>query len=423
MKLSPMGISSLLVVVALCANPVLGDDWWQFRGPGGSGIANGPGLPKTWSETENVKWSVEIPGEGWASPIVTGGRVIIATAVPEGEGGRDGKMRWEVHCFDANTGEAIWKRVAAEGKPRVGTHRDNTYASETPASNGHRIITYFGMTGVYCYDWEGKLLWEKDLGAYQMQGDWGTSSSPVIHNDRVFIQVDNEEDSFLVALNVETGEEVWRKAREEGSNWGSIVVWQNSKRTELVTSGSKARSYDPDSGELLWEAEIGTGGVSSSPSAVGDLMFVGSSGRRSRSNLVAIKAGASGDLDEEGNTGIAWRTSEAAPSRSSPLVYEGHVYILDNRGGIVVCLDAESGDVMYRERMPNGGAFWASPYAFDGAVFCPADNGITYVLNAGKDFELITTNELEGRFWATPAVVNNSIYIRSAKKLYCIEKN
>lgn len=411
-----------LLLSAAFAFPAPAADWTQFRGPGGSGLTDESDLPTSWSESENVKWTVDVPGMGWACPIVVDGRVIIATAISDGEKNKDSDTRWELHCFDADTGDVLWTKLAAEGKPRIGTHGDNTYASETPATDGERILAYFGMTGVYCYDLDGNLLWDKDLGAYPMRNDWGTASSPVLLDGLAYIQVDNEQESFLVALDAATGDEKWRKTRDETSNWGSLVVWENSKRTELVAIGETVRSYDPANGEVLWEVRLSGGGANSSPATAGDLLVVGNSGRRDPGALVAVRAGGSGDLSAEGNDGLLWRVDGSGPSRSSPLIYEGYVYLLGGRGGIVSCLNAETGEPAYRERMPSGGSFWASPYAYEGRIFCPADNGVTYVLKPGPEFELLATNKLEGRFWSTPAIANGALFIRSVDKLYCVGK-
>lgn len=409
-----LGILMLLCVQTTAA------EWRQFRGQGGAGLTDEPQLPATWGEDENIQWSVEIPGEGWACPIVVDGKVVVTTAVSDGGKNRESNTRWEVLCFDAKSGDLLWKRVAAEGKPRIGTHRDNTYASETPATDGERLLAYFGMTGVYCYTLDGELLWEKDLGVYPMFNDWGTSSSPILKDGLAFIQVDNEEDSFLVALDAETGEEQWRKPREEGSNWGSLVIWENSIQTELVASGSSLRSYAPSTGEMNWEIPLNSNFASSSPMAVGDLLIAGSSNRRSPGRLVAVEAGAVGILNGENPEGVRWINRKVTPSRSSPLIYDGFVYVLGGRGGIISCLDAKTGELVYRERAPKGGSFWGSPYAYGGEIFCPADNGITYVIKPGETFKVLRMNKLPGRYWATPAIAEGSLFIRSEDRLYCI---
>lgn len=403
-----------------CSGWGVAADWTEFRGPSGSGVATGDDLPTVWSDSENVRWRAEVPGEGWACPIIVNGRVFIATAISDGEKSRESDTQWELRCYDADSGDELWTRVAKEGKPTIGTHRANTYASETPVTDGERVIVYFGMTGVYCYDMEGELQWQKDLGTYPLTNDWGTSSSPVLHDGMVFLQVDNEEDSFLVALDATSGEERWRQQRDEGTNWGSLVLWKNSVRTEVVANGKTVRSYDPATGDVLWSATTGANSASSTASASGDVLVVGGSSRRAGGGLIAVKAGASGDLSAEGAEGLLWRNSEDTPQWASPLVYDGCVYVCGGRGSIVSCLDAETGERLYRERLPDGGTFWASPFAFEGKVFCPADNGVTYVLKPGSEFELLGTNTLEGQFWSSAAMANGSVFIRSADALYCL---
>jgi outer membrane protein assembly factor BamB len=193
-------------------------------------------------------------------------------------------------CLDAKTGKVLWTKTALEGKPRLETHRDNTYASETPVSDGKYVVAYFGMMGLFCYDLDGALIWKKDLGLHPMAQDWGTSSSPTILDEKVFVQVDNEESSFVVAIDIETGDEVWRQAREERSNWGSAIIWENSHRKELVTGGAIVRSYDPNTGNLLWQVDISNGGLNATPTASGDLLVVGRSGRGGTS-FFAIRSG------------------------------------------------------------------------------------------------------------------------------------
>ncbi len=395
------------------------EDWPQFRGPNADGVATGIEIPVIWGTESNVSWKALVPGEGWSSPVVSNGKVIVTTAVSDGAKNKETNHRWEIHCFDEKSGEKLWMKVATAGKPRIATHRANSYASETPVTDGERIVAYFGMTGLYCYDFDGNLLWSKDLGAFKMRNGWGTASSPAMHEGLVFVQVDNEGDSFLAAFDATNGDEKWRRERDEGSNWGSAIIWKNSKRSELVTVGRTVRSYDPATGKLLWALDTGVGGITSSPATAGDVLLVGSSGRRGRGGgLWAVKADASGELTED--NGIAWTNDQAGPSMSSPLAYEGYVYILARDGGLVTCLNAETGETAYRERLTNAGQFWASPWAYDGKVFLPNANGTTYVLNAGPKFEVIGMNELEGQFWATSAIANGRIFIRSKDTLFSV---
>jgi outer membrane protein assembly factor BamB len=236
------------------------DEWPQFRGPDSTGVVTGLQLPAEWSALKNVRWKVAVPGYGWSSPIVWGDRVFVTTAVSDqqkrpGGGGGGGEpppdvvFRWEVHCLDRDTGKTLWRQIAAERKPTVGNHPSNTYASETPVTDGERVYAYFGMVGLYCYDLSGHLIWSRDLGAYRMFANWGTASSPVLDEERLFVQCDNEIQSFLVALDPKTGKELWRVQRPEKSTWSTPAVWRNRLRTEVVLMGTRRiRSYDPATG-------------------------------------------------------------------------------------------------------------------------------------------------------------------------------
>lgn len=409
------------------------EDWRQFRGPNASGLAadhqatENP-LPSIWGSGDNVRWQTEIPGDGWSAPIVVQGRVIVATAVNQDPASRDAEQSWRVICLDAKTGAERWSQVALQSRPRQGKHRDNTFASETPVSDGKHIVAYFGMMGVFCYDLGGQLKWKKDLGSYSMRNNWGTSSSPTMHDGKVFLQIDSEQDSFMVALDVETGDEIWRQPRDEGSNWGSAMIWENSVRAELVAAGSIVRSYSPDSGDLLWQLDIGGGGISSTPSANESLLVVGRGGRGG-SAIFAVRAGASGDITDSLGTeksSVAWSKPNIGPERSSPLLYQGYVYLLGGRGGLITCLDAATGDEVYRSRLPDAGAFWASPWAHDGAIYCPDSDGKTYVIAPGPELNVIRTNVLaageQTRYWASSAIADGTLYIRSSDTLYAIGK-
>ena len=413
------------VLLAVCGI-AQAEDWHQFRGPGSNGVVQGVNLPEVWGADSNLKWKAEIPGEGWSSPIVVGQKVILTTAVSSGQKNRASEHAWKVICLDASSGHQLWEKEAIHGKPRLGTHRDNTYASETPATDGQHIVAYFGMMGVYCYDLDGNELWTKDLGNFPMRNEWGTSSSPIIHDGLVFLQVDNEQASFLVALNVGTGEEVWRQRRDESSNWGSPIIWKNTLRTELVTSGGTIRSYNPKDGLLLWQMKLNKGGVSSTPSGSDNLLVVGNQGRDG-AGMAAIKAGAQGDISlepgEHNNANVLWSTTEFGPQRSSPLVIAGQVFLLGGRGGILTCLDATNGAKIYEERLPAAGAFWASPWSYNGLVYCPDEKGNTFVLKPGPKLELVRVNKLteeSGRYWATSAVAEGTLFIRSTNMLYAV---
>jgi outer membrane protein assembly factor BamB len=372
-----------------------------------------------------------------------------------GRGGMSGTLpdkvyQWQVLCLDRDTGNVLWKELALEGKPRIAIQQSNTYATETPVTAGQRVYAYFGMHGVFCYDFAGKLVWKKDLGAFPTVMGQGPASSPVLDGERLFLQIDNEEKSFLVALNTKNGDELWRVSRNERTNHCSPVVWKNKLRTELVTSGSrKVRSYDPATGKVLWELGMGGGRCYSSPVGDAELLYVGceagmgmggggmrggdrgegggESPRESRGGgggLYAVRAGASGDVTlkegETSNAGVAWSQPHGGPEKASPLLYQGHLYVLRTNGGVVTCYDAKTGKQLYRQRIQGATAFWTSPWAGEGKIFCLDDSGTTHVLDAGPEFKVLGTNKLNELFWASPAIAGGSVLLRGVDNLYSI---
>lgn len=305
-------------------------------------------------------------------------------------------------------------------------HPNNTYASETPVTDGERLIAYFGMTGVYCFDLAGNQLWTKDLGVFPMQFGWGTGSSPLLAGDTVYIQCDNDQASFLVALDVKTGDQRWRVDRDERSNWATPYLWKNKLRTELVTAGgSRMRSYDPKSGELLWEM-TGSGRTATTPVGDDDLLYVDSYDRLTGMSgvLVAIRPGATGDIalpaKETANEHVAWSVPISGGRIASPLLYQGCLYVLDQRGGVVRCLNAATGEQHYRKRVPGAAGFVSSPWAADGHVYCLDQDGRTSVLAAGPELKVDASNELGEMCWGAAGIVGDCILIRTIDRLYCI---
>jgi outer membrane protein assembly factor BamB len=419
------------------------DNWPQFRGEGSLGVGTGPTPPSTWSQTENVLWKTPIAGRGWSCPIVWGDRVFLTTVVSEGKvevakkglyfGGERMKPstdvhHWHVLCLDFNTGKVLWDREVHKGAPEGTMHIKNSFASETQVTDGERVYSYFGNVGVFCHDMNGELLWSRRLPVQKTRFGWGTASSPVLHQGKLFIQNDNEEKSYLLAINAKTSSDLWKIERDEKSNWATPFVWKNEQRTELITCGSKkVRSYDLD-GKLLWEFSGMSNIAIPTPFARDGLLYVSSGYVMDKLRpLYAVRPGASGDItlkeEETSNQHIAWSQRLAGPYNPSPLLYGEHLYVLYDRG-LLACLDAKTGKPVYeKQRLDQTvGAFTASPWAYDGKIFCLSEDGDTIVVQAGPVFKMIGKNSLDELCMATPAIVRGSVLIRAEGHLYRIGK-
>ena len=420
-------------------------DWPQFRGPGSLGAPEQKNLPETWSANQNVAWKTEIPGRGWSSPIVWGERIFVTSVVSDGPveppkkglyfGGErptppKAVHHWLVFCVDLPTGRIAWQKQVHEAPPAGPVHLKNNHAAETPVTDGERVFAYFGNHGLFCLDLDGNEVWSQKWPSFKVRNGWGTAASPVLHGDRLYLVNDNDEQSFLVALDKKTGKQIWKVDREEKSNWATPYVWQNEKRTEIVTPGTKrVRSYDLD-GKLLWEF----GGMSSivipTPFAQHRLLYVGSGyvGDLKRP-VFAIKPGGAGDISlkdgETSNEFIAWCQRTAGPYNPSPLVFGDYFYVLFDFG-FLSCHEARTGKEIYgKQRINTEGTsgFTASPWACDGKIFCLSEDGDTFVTQAGPEYKLLRKNSLDEMCLATPAIAQGGVLIRTATKLYCIRSS
>lgn len=439
-------------------------NWPQFRGSENNMVAKGKNLPTEWGNDKNIKWTCDLSGTGWSSPIVWENKVFISSAFLETKAPRPVQetpppppmpkqgnapivaktlppqqpqqkednsflndiYRWEVTCLDLKTGKELWKQVAYKGNPKVKTHDGNGYASETPVTDGKRIYVYFGMTGLFCYDLDGKLLWQKDLGAYETQNGWGTSSSPVIYQDILYLQIDNEVSSFLVALDASTGVQKWKAERDEKTNYSTPIIWKNKVRTELVVLGKKARSYDLITGKILWQLKLGGGNSIPCPVSNTEHLYIGNSGgREEKGTLFSVNAGAEGDITlPEGklvSSSVEWSIPDAGTGNPSPLLYNDLIYLLGGRGEIR-CIDAATGTVVYKNKIADVAACWASPWANNDRIFFTDEKGVTQVIKAGKQFEVLTTNKLDDKFWSSIAITDDAYLFKGVARLYCISK-
>jgi outer membrane protein assembly factor BamB len=439
-----MRFLAVLLLLSSAHLAVADDHWPAFRGGDRAGLADAKALPAAWDDRTNVAWKAEVPGAGWSSPVVWGTRVFVTAAVSDdkqrtprkglyigdlkGES-PPGEHRWNVHCFDARTGKELWQRTAFTGKASSTIHLKNSLASETPVTDGERIYAYFGNVGLACYDMEGKLVWSQKTPVHKTRMGWGTAASPTLHGEKLFIVHDNEEKSFLAAIDKRTGKQLWRVERDEGSNWTTPFVWTNPLRTELVTAGTKrVRSYDLD-GKLLWELKGMSMIAIPTPFSASDLLYIASGyvGDLFWRPVYAIRAGASGDISLESgkseNKYIAWCQRYAGPYHPTPLVYGEYLYVLHDRG-FLACYDAKTGKEVYAKRRISGGAsaFTASPWANDGKIFCLSEDGETFVIQAGKEYKLLGRNKLGEMSLATPALAGGSLFLRTQTRLWCLRQ-
>lgn len=416
--------------------------WPQFRGPGARGVvADSPRLPERWSETENIAWKTAIPGTGWSSPIVAGNRIVVTSVVSAGAtekpvrglyfGGErpapTAEHRWVVTAVDLDTGRIAWTRDAHRGVPATARHLKNSYASETAATDGERVYVLFGNVGLYCYALDGTLLWSQRLDPMRVRNGWGTAASPVLHDGRLYLVNDNDQQSSLVAIDARTGRTIWRVLRDEGSNWSTPYVWAHDRRTEIVTTGTRrVRSYGLD-GSLLWELSGMSSIVIPTPFSAHGLLYFSSGyvGDQHRP-VYAVRPGASGDISA-GQPGheqfVAWYLPQGGSYNTSALVYGDIYYTLYDRG-LVTAHDARTGKEVYgRVRIdPAAGAFTASPWAYNGKIFALSEDGVTYVIRAGATYELLGRNALDDFTMATPAIVGDSLVLRTASSLYRIRQ-
>jgi outer membrane protein assembly factor BamB len=436
-----MRIALFALVVAASAQ-----DWPSFRGPTASGVADGQGLPVRWDAQQlaGVLWKTEVRGLAHSSPVVWGDRVFLTTAVSSkpdatfkaglyGEGTASDDLsehRWNVLCLDRATGRVRWERTAYQGVPKEKRHIKSTYANATPASDGRVVVAFFGSQGLYAYDLAGNLLWKRDLGRFDVgaydapEFEWGTASSPILYQDLVIVQCDQQKGSFLIALDAKSGKTVWRTERDELPSWGTPSIFPGKTRVDLVTNGSNfIRGYDPASGKELWRLGGSSKITAPTPVSSGELVIV-ASGRRPEAPIFAIRAGANGDITppsgQSRSQSVAWSKAQRGPYMPTPLIYGGHVYILGN-DGIFTCYALADGQEVYRQRIPHAGSgFSSSPVASDGKIYLSSEDGEIFVAKAGPKFEILARNDMAEPLMATPAISGGLLIVRSQRHVWAI---
>ena len=462
----PLTIPLILSLVLGCVPPAAaqspdaGRYWGQWRGPEATGVARHADPPLTWSETEHVAWKVEVPGRGSASPIVWGDKVFLLTAVPFGDpapldapevsrrpagpgqrqrgagrGGRSGRgrgrprgvqqlqaHRFTVLAFDRGTGEVAWERVAREALPHEGYQQPNgSYAAGSAVTDGERLYAFFGSWGLYAYDLDGELLWEVDLGDRFMRNAFGEGTTPALYGDTLVVTWDHiGGQSFVAALDARTGEERWRSNRDEIDTWATPLVVEYDGRAQVITPAmNQVYSYDLETGETVWRSRGTTMNAIPSPVHAGGMVYV-TSGYRGN-NLQAIRlADARGDI--AGTGAIVWQLDRDTPYVPSPLLYDDALYLLKSNDGILSAFDPATGQPHYAlQRLQGVPNVFASPVGGAGRVYITGRDGATLVIRQGPRYEVLAVNRLDDGFDASPALVDDELYLRGYRYLYKIE--
>ncbi len=423
-------------------------DWPSFRGSEAAGVGDGQHLPDTWNPVtgENILWRTPIPGLAHSSPIVWGDTLYVTSAISsragatfkpglygDGDASDDRSLhQWVLYAIDKRSGTIRWQRTAAQSEPRNKRHIKSTYASASPATDGRIVVAWFGSQGIYAYDVDGGLRWSVDLGRVDMGAydipayEWGPASSPIIWNGMVIVQCDTQADSFLLALNAESGETIWKTDRQELPSWGTPTVVTTAAGPELITNASNmVRGYDPKSGKELWRLGGSSKITAPTPIFAGGLHLI-TSGRQPERPIFAVRPGARGDLTlaagSTDNAHVAWSKTGRGSYMSTPLAYRGLVYVLANNG-VLDAYEPVTGKEIYRQRLPLvGSGYSASPVAADGKLYLSNEDGEMLVVGAGAAFTHIATNSMGETLMATPAISDGVLFVRGASTLFAIAR-
>ena len=436
-----------LATVVLVAGSASSDPahWPQWRGPFFNGMAR-TAAPVEFSDTKNIKWKIAIPGRGFSTPVIWGDRIFLTTAIPTGKGaqptpeqtpnppaqnpgGRGGpgggvgageEHKFVVMCLDKKTGKTLWERVARVATPHEGYHRQyGSFASNAPAIDGRYLYASFGSRGIYCYDLNGKLIWEKDLGVQmRMRLQFGEGSAPALYGNLLIHPFDHDGGSFVVALDKRSGKEVWRANRDEMSAWSTPLIADiNGKKQVIISATKKVRAYDPESGKLIWECGGLGGNVIPHPAQYNDTVLVMSGFVAPK--LMAIRLGREGDLT--GSDAIVWNQTRGMSYTPSPVLHDNKFYALTDNG-MLSCFNATTGEPYYhQQRLPQPDSFKASPIGAGGNLYLASESGVVTVIKMGEKFEVVATNTLTDQmFVASPVVAEGELFLRSKTHIFCV---
>jgi len=427
----------LLISLSITLFPTLlaADDWPHWRGPNLDGTASHANPPLNWSAQKNVKWKVDIPGEGSATPIIWGNRVFVLSAVETDRIAQrssephpddrtvppDNIYEFTLFCFDADTGKQLWKQIACQKAPVSGRHKTNTYAAGSPTTDGERLFVSFGSHGVYCFDLEGKRLWSRDLGTMRTRRGWGEASTPFLHQGSLIVPWDQEDQSRVFVLDAATGDTIWEEERDEPTGWATPVTAEYEGKTQLILNGTnRIRSYDLSNGEIIWQMGGMTVNAIPTPIIHDQVAYLMSG--YTGSMALAIPLSAKGDITNKES--YLWKHTRSTPYVPSPIIVGKQIYFTASNTSVLTSLDLKTGDPVFGpERIGELGNVYASPVATKNRIYFTGRDGTTVVIKPGDQLEILAVNRLGDPVDASPAFVENRIYIRSENSLYCLQED
>jgi outer membrane protein assembly factor BamB len=436
-------VSLIMFLISGCLSEQEGSEedeqnWPQWRGPYANGIAPAGDPPVEWNEKKNVKWKVEIPGKGHATPVIWDDQIILLSAVQSytkvetGEPAEDQQEnQWMsptttnyVHQFvvislDRHSGKIRWQTTVSEELPHSSTHQFGSWASNSPVTDGEHIYAYFGSHGLYCLNFEGNVIWERDFDPMEKVMNFGEGSSPVLYKDKLILLRDHEGPSYLHIIDKNTGEDILRIRREEISTWSTPHVVEYEGNPQVITSGTnRIRSYDLATGEVIWECGGMTRNVIPSPVSANGMVYL-MSGFRGSALLAVNLAKAKGEITN--SDAVVWTYDKYTSYAPSPLLMNDKLYFLRVNNGSLSCLDVKNGKEYYtNQRLEGVQEMFASPVGVKDRIYFTGANGTFHVIRHGPDFEVLSQNQLEDSFHASPVVVGNNLYLRGFRYLYCI---
>jgi len=431
---------SACFLVAQDNNPDYEKNWPQWRGPYANGISPNGNPPIEWSEGKNIKWKIEIPGRGHATPVIWGDQIFISTAVPinkqeekqeQNEQPQEGRRRGmsfreskEMHQFvvfsiNRQNGKIQWQKTVTEEIPQERTHEFGSWASHSPVTDGKHVYAYFGSRGLFCLDLQGNLKWERDFGQMSKRMSFGEGSSPVLYKEKIILLWDHEGDSFIIALDKNTEKEVWKVDRDERTSWSTPFIIEVDGKPQVITSAThRIRSYDFATGKLIWECGGMTANCIPMPVSANNVVYI-MSGFRGSALLAIDLSKAKGDMTD--SDAIVWKVNKDTPYTPSPLLMDNLLYFLRGNNGVLSCLDASDGNIYYtRKRLEGMGNVFTSPVGVKDRIYILGGSGLTHVIKQGPEFQILAKNKLDDNFHASPAIAGNNMYLRGFKHLYCI---